>query len=219
MWNILGNYPDISLVMVGDEAQLYPILLSDEKINVFRRPLRLSLFQRLKVLGQPSVLLNQQFRMVDSIETMVSKLFYSNLLSNTPSTAIQFRPRSLGITDYLTSVYSAKSPVILLAVSGTKIQDANKFRFDPEKTSVALNLGLDMVSRGVIKPRDLLIMTSYRAQFRLYWQLIRRLAKVEPRMIDIQRRTVDSMQGARRSVSSLTLLQPAVLVSCGSETG
>ena len=195
MWNILGHYPNISLVMVGDEAQLSSAVLSDKKTNGFWRPLRLSFFQQLKVLGQPSVLLNEQYRMVESIGTMVSKLFYSNLLSNALLTAIQSRPRLQRIIQYLSAVSLAKTPVILLAVSGTKMQDANQSRFNPDNASVAMNLGINIVSRGVIKPRDLLIMTSYCAQFRLHWQLIQALARVEPWMIDIQVRTVDYMQG------------------------
>ena len=126
---------------------------------------------------------------------MVSKFFYSNLLSNAPSTAIQSRPRLQRIIQYLFTVYSAKSPVILLAVSGTKMQDANRSRFNLDNASAAMNLGIDMISRGVIKPRDLLIITSYCAQFRLYWQSIQALARVKPRMMNIQVRTVDSMQG------------------------
>ena len=168
MWNILGHYPNISLVMVGDEAQLSSAVLSDKKTNGFWRPLRLSFFQQLKVLGQPSVLFDEQYRMVESIETMVSKFFYSNLLSNAPSTAIQSRPRLQRIIQYLSAVYSAQTPVILLAVSGTEMQDANWSRFNPDNALAAMNLGIDMVSRGVIKPRDHLIMTLYCAQFRLY---------------------------------------------------
>ena len=121
MWNILGHYPNISLVMVGDEAQLSSAVLSDKKTNGFWRPLRLSFFQQLKVLGQLSVLLNEQYRMVENIETMVSKLFYSNLFSNAPSTAIQSCPRLQRIIQYFSAVYLVKTPVILLAVSGTKM--------------------------------------------------------------------------------------------------
>ena len=58
-----------------------------------------------------------------------------------------------------------------------------------------MNLAIDMVNRWIIKPRDLLIMTAYCAQFGLYWQSIRALARVKPRMMDIQVRTVNSMQG------------------------
>ena len=172
MWNVLGHYPNISLVMVGDKAQLSPAVLSDKKTNSFWRPLRLLFFQRLKVLGQPSVLLNEQYRMVESIGTIVSKLFYSNLLSNAPSIAIQSRPRLQRIIQYLSAVYLAKTPVILLAVSGTKMQDANWSRFNSNNASAAMNLSINMVSRGMIRPRDLLIMTLYCAQFRLYRQSI-----------------------------------------------
>ena len=59
MWNILGNYPKILLVMVGIEAQLFPVVISNKSNNSFWRPLRLLLFQWLKMLGQPLILLNK----------------------------------------------------------------------------------------------------------------------------------------------------------------
>ena len=64
MWNLLGNYPKTSLVMISDEAQLHPVVLGDAKTNGFVKPLQMPLFLRLKLLGQASVLLNEQYRMV-----------------------------------------------------------------------------------------------------------------------------------------------------------
>lgn len=60
MYNILGNYLQISLVMVGNKAQLSPVALSDSKTNSFSSLLQM-LFQQLKLLSQPSVLLNKQY--------------------------------------------------------------------------------------------------------------------------------------------------------------
>ena len=37
MWNVLGYYPNISLIMVSDEAQLSSAVLSNKKTNRFWR--------------------------------------------------------------------------------------------------------------------------------------------------------------------------------------
>lgn len=180
MWNILGNYSQIPLVMVGDKAQLPPVVLSHNKTKGFSSPLRMSLFQRLNLMGQPSVLLNEQYRMVDVMGSMVLTLFYSSQLTNAPGTNVRDRPRSQQIVKYLHTVYNVNSPFLLLQVHGTTLQDANKSKYNVESASAALTLGLDMIDKKVIQPQDLLIMTSYRAQFRLYRQPIRTLALQEP---------------------------------------
>ena len=89
MLNIFGNYPKIPLVMVGNKAQLFPVVISNQSNNSFWRPLRLLFFQRLKILGQPLILLNKQYRMVSKIRSMVSTFFYSCKLVNRSETTIE----------------------------------------------------------------------------------------------------------------------------------
>lgn len=74
MWNILGNYNlrHASFVMIGDEAQLQPIVLSTLDENSLGKPLRLSYFHRMKLLGHPSAIYNTQYRMVEPIGRMIS---------------------------------------------------------------------------------------------------------------------------------------------------
>ena len=195
MWNILGHYPSAALLMVGDEAQLPPVVLSDNKDNGFSSPLRMSLFLRLKLLGIPSVLLHEQYRMVEDIGSMVSNVFYHGQLTNGPGTKLQDRSLLQDIAEYFDTAYGVKSPLLLLDVDGTTSHDANKLRYNSRSASAALNLGLDMIRKGVLQPGQLLIMTSYWAQYTLYRSAVRTLALNKPRMADIQVSTVDSMQG------------------------
>ena len=181
--------------MIGNEAQLFPVVISDEHNNGFWRPLRLSLFQRLKMLGQPLILLNKQYRMVSQIGSMVSSLFYAGKLVSGPGTAIGVRPGLRQIAGYFRSVYDIDSPLMLLEVSGTVSSNASKSRSNSQNASAALNLGINMINKGKIQPQDLLIITSYRAQYRLYRQLIQSLARSNTRLMGIKVRTVDSMQG------------------------
>lgn len=67
--------------MVGDKTQLPLVVLSDSKINNFSSLLQM-LFQWLKLLGQPLVLHNRQYQMVDAIGSIVLMLFYSSQLAN-----------------------------------------------------------------------------------------------------------------------------------------
>jgi hypothetical protein len=103
MWNLLGNYHKNPLILVGDENQLRPVVLSTVEENGFVNPLRLSLFQRLKMLGHPSIMLNIQYRMNTLIGSMVSKLFYADQLINGLGTDIS-KPHGL---------FSEEAPCIL----------------------------------------------------------------------------------------------------------
>ena len=94
MWNILGNYAKTPLVLIGDEAQLRPVVMSTLNENGFMQPLRVSFFQRLKMLGHPSVLFKIQYRMVAPVGTMISTLFYRGRLINGAGTALASRPLS-----------------------------------------------------------------------------------------------------------------------------
>ena len=183
--------------MVGDEAQLFPMVISNENNNSFWRLLRLSLFQWLKMLGQPSILLNKQYRMVSKIELMVLTLFYSCKLVNGSGTAIENRPCLQRIAAYFRSVYDINSPLMLLEVSSTTQQDGSKSRFNTKNASVALNLGVNMINKRKIQAQDLLIMTLYRAQYRLYRQSIQSLARSDAWLMGVKVKTVDSMQGCK----------------------
>ena len=91
MWNFFENYFRTFLILIKNEIQLRSIILSDKNINDFVNFLRMSLFQRLKMLNQSSVLLNVQYRMIKTIDFMISKLFYFNMITNNSKTKISNR--------------------------------------------------------------------------------------------------------------------------------
>ena len=161
MWNILGNYVQILFVIVGYNAQLPPVVLDDDNVNSFVRPLRMSLFQRLRLLGQPMVLLSEQYRMVGKLRTIVSTFFYSSQLTNTPRTAVEHCPIFQQIIQYFKATYQVNSPLFLLEVLGETKRDVNQSCYNISNASTALNLGLDMIAKRVIQPRQLLIMIFY----------------------------------------------------------
>ena len=100
--------------MVGDNAQLPSVILGDDNVNGFVRPLQILLFQRLRLLSQPMVLLSEQYRMVNKIGTMLSILFYSSQLTNALVTAVEHRPISQQIIQYFKATYQVNSLLLLL---------------------------------------------------------------------------------------------------------
>ena len=136
--------------MVGDNAQLPPVVFDDNNVNGFAHLLRMSLFQRLRLLGQSIVLLSEQYQMVDELKTMISTFFYSSQLTNAPRTAVEHCPISQQIIQYFKATYQVNFPLLLLQVSGETKRDANQSCYNISNASTALNLGLDMITKEVI---------------------------------------------------------------------
>jgi hypothetical protein len=114
VWNILKNYFKTFLVMIEDEAQLRLIILSIHKNNDFKNFLKMSLFYKLKFLNQSSIFFNVQYRMINVIDFMISKLFYANQIMNDESTFIVDRFLSRAIINYFTKTYNVSFFIMLL---------------------------------------------------------------------------------------------------------
>ena len=197
VWNILGNYPKTNTVMIGDENQLLPVVQSTVDNNGFGRQLRLSLFQRLKRLGHPSVQFDIQYRMVAPIATMVSKWFYSGQLHNGEGIELSARPLSQTLMEYFRQHFKVNSLMMSFKIRGSAQRDATKSLYNRINVSEVLNLFIPMITNGIIQAQDLTILTFYQAQRRLYQRALRSLVFSNPRMAGIRVRTVDSMQGSQ----------------------
>ncbi|KAI9819654.1 MAG: hypothetical protein M1826_001115 [Phylliscum demangeonii] len=89
------------VVLVGDEKQLRPTVKtygkksSDKKaINCFASQLAISIFDRLKTSGYPTVLLREQHRMTAGLAKAASDIIYDGQLIDAPSTALVNRIKS-----------------------------------------------------------------------------------------------------------------------------
>ena len=98
---------------------------------------------------------------------------------------MEHRLISQQIIQYFKATYQVNSSLFLLQVSGKTKKDANQSRYNVSNASIALNLRLDMIAKGVMKLGQLLIMTSYRTQHNQYNQAIKCLALETPRMANI----------------------------------
>ena len=96
------------------------------------------------------VFLNKQYQMVDTLGTMVLIFFYSSQLTNSPETAVEHYSISQQIIQYFKTIYQVNSPLFLLQVLGETKRDANKSCYNISNVSAVLNLGLDMIAKGVI---------------------------------------------------------------------
>lgn len=70
MWNILGNHPEAALVMIGDDAQLRTTVISSRDQNSLGGSLRLSMFNRFKMLGHS---LNPAIKISSQISPVLGK--------------------------------------------------------------------------------------------------------------------------------------------------
>ncbi len=113
VWNILKNYLKTSFIMIKDQAQLRSIILSIHKNNDFKNSLKMFLFHKLKFLNQSSMFFNVQYRMINVIDFMISKLFYANQIMNDERTFIVDRFLSRAIINYFTKTYNVSSFVML----------------------------------------------------------------------------------------------------------
>ena len=112
--------------MVEDNAQLPLMVFGNNKVNNFACPLRILLFQQLRLLSQPMVFLSKQYRIVDNLGTVVSTLFYSSQLINVPETTVEHCPISQQIIQYFKATYQVNSPLLLLQIlSKTKKMQIN----------------------------------------------------------------------------------------------
>lgn len=135
--------------------------------------------------------------MCKPIGSMVSKLFYGEELRHAPSTELVNRPLSRQITQFLSQKYDVNSPLMIYAIKGVTQEDHTKSQYNIANASLVLNLMIKMIEEGVVKPSEVVIMTFYRAQLKIYQQALRSLSLAHPNMVEIRVYTVDKMQGSQ----------------------
>jgi hypothetical protein len=185
VWNILKNYLKTFLVMIEDEAQLRSIILSIHKNNDFKSFLKMFLFYKLKFLNQSSMLFNVQYRMINVIDFMILKLFYANQITNDEQTFIVDRFLSRAIINYFTKTYNVSSSVMLLQVKKKTFKNSTHSLYNLINASTIFNLMIKMIERNVMQSREMFIIIFYRAQFKLYKQILRNLSLMKSKLLNI----------------------------------
>jgi superfamily I DNA and/or RNA helicase len=147
--------------------------------------LRMSLFYRFKLLRQLSMLLNIQYRMIDVIESMISKLFYANQISNDEEIVVVNRLLSQAIINYFSKFYSISTSIMLLQVEEKTLKDSTHSLYNLINASTILNMIIKMIEQKIVQSCEVFIITFYRAQYRLYRQTLRNLFLRDSTMLDV----------------------------------
>ncbi|RVU47974.1 hypothetical protein EA187_00635 [Lujinxingia sediminis] len=200
-------------VLVGDHAQLPPIVSSERALSAFitadHSPFKLnddlqqaglagldrSLFERLASVGLPVHMLQVQYRMNRPIMSFPAETFYDNKLQAAPHVEDRHLPR----VDLLHPALASDEPVAFLDVRGTEDARTNlkEARAVVELLSVLIDRAPSL-SVGVISP--------FRAQVHLLRTLVAdELTLPEGTSIDID--TVERFQGSERDVIIASLVK------------
>ena len=149
-------------VLVGDHRQLGPIVQGRHADALASR----SVFAHLAASYPPSML-RTTYRMNAELNSFPSRVFYGGLLEASPETAgARFRAVPGGPYDDL---FDAERPAVLALVS----HEGFRTRCEPEARLVS-GIVLDRLVRQQGDPRQLAVVSPYRAQLRLIRTLVRR---------------------------------------------
>jgi hypothetical protein len=194
IWNILSNYVKKSLLLIDDDAQLRSIIFNDSNQNEFIYSMLMSLFHRLKLLKHSSMLLKIQYQMLNVIENMISTFFYDQKLKNDHETNLISRFISQTIIEYVNRKWSIQSFIIFYDVSEQTNKNSTKSFFNLMNVFAIMRLTINFIKKRIMKFVDLVILTFYKIQMKVYRQIIRNLSLIESRMINIQVKTMNFMQ-------------------------
>ena len=162
--------------------------------------LRMFLFYRFKLLKQSSVLFNVQYRMINVIEIIISKLFYVNRIINDVKTKTSIRTLMQNLIQYFQIIYKIINSLLLFQMNETIFKNSIRFLYNIINAFVILNLMMNMIIKKIVKFSDIFILFVYRAQFKLYRQTIKNMNLFHFEMLNIQIRTMNFMQKNQTSL-------------------
>ena len=105
---VMAHYGSKKIILVRDDHQLQPMIISNVKTNCFSNHLRYPLFKRLKNLGYPSIMFRKQHQLVKSLASLPSQLFHAGKLIDALLTRLTEQPVAQKFETFLTKHYPAK---------------------------------------------------------------------------------------------------------------
>ena len=203
---------ETSLILVGDHEQLPPTVLTAnlaKDTNFAASMLGYSLFKRLINLDWPARMLREQFRMT-KLSSFLSNIFYPSedaaKIVDQPGTALRNRPLSFKFIAWANEHYEVhlQRPVMMLSIKDTLTltELETKSRYNPHYAAAAIETAIEMLRSLKVVSADIMILTPYRAQLRLYRKGLAKAAIVYPdlNLDQINLRTVDGAQGWERQI-------------------
>lgn len=221
LWPAFGVYnPDVYL-LVGDQFQLRPFILSSQTTrtlsngvelqNGFAAQLSRSFYSRAIDNGHPFVMFDTQHRMTSEIAEVVNKVFYRNTLK----TAETLDPLTLQVSKriqrYNKKALGVKADSIFVHV-GTGVcsidEAASRSRFNVENMAWVLNMIRDLLTVKPTTASEILILVPYLSQWERYrmalhaWNLDKPALKID----EVKVRTIDPFQGGEHLIVFLDLV-------------
>lgn len=131
-----------AVVMVGDEKQLAPTVISREDENEFHAQMSISLFERLKRYGLPHIFLNEQYRSVREIVEHTNQTVYQGLVHN--SIWFEGRPTAIAFRAWARQNHGKEANELFFNVSRGQAQKdpTAEIRASMMRTSTAPSLSL-----------------------------------------------------------------------------
>ncbi|HEX4824570.1 MAG TPA: AAA domain-containing protein [Candidatus Polarisedimenticolaceae bacterium] len=181
-------------VLIGDHRQLGPIVQGRHA-----DPLAGSSLFGHAAASYPPVVLETTYRMNEALNAFPSRMFYGGRLVASPATAAARFPATAG--GPFDDLFDPERPAVLALVS----HEGFRMRCPAEARLVA-DLVLDRIVRQRGDPRQMAVVSPYRAQLRLIRTLIRRgLDAAGVRCVLPVIDTVERIQGQERELVIVSL--------------
>ena len=198
LFPVLGYFPGPKYILVGDHHQIPPRRITNSLARHNLAPqMSMSLLQRLRKNGFPSVVFDEQHRMIPLIGDLVSDIFYSGKLRNASST--NDRELSTDVCNYNQERFGIDSPIVLVNLEDSRDdkQSPIQARVNLDNVRVVLDLAIDLViTKSIVKPEDVLVITPYDGQSAQYSVAVDNCAKDNNPMIQtVNWRKIDVSQG------------------------
>jgi hypothetical protein len=209
LWNIFAGYNECPVILVGDDRQLSPTVMSSASTNSFAPQLQLSLFDRLVQAGFPSTMLTDQHRMIPALSSLVSESFYGGQLRDAAPRAGFQHDLTKKLVGFNAQEHQVKSAVVWLNNGYGASEQIGGTRSTENVSNVALVMDLivRLVGSHTATLGELLILVPYQAQFARYNQA-RTILGEQHRDWDVsllQVKTIDSFQGAEHAITIVDL--------------
>ncbi|KAJ5925547.1 hypothetical protein N7454_008186 [Penicillium verhagenii] len=203
LWPLYTFYPSVPLLLFGDHHQLQSIVRSNPGTNQFYKQLRVSPFARFVYAGLLVELLREQHRMAPDISAIVNRIFYANQLRDAQEVTLLHNKMAQKILEWnKTDRIACESNAIFVDVRDASPEKIGYSTFNKTFAEQGIFLCRDLLCAGILNPTDIVILTPYEAQYRLYQRLLVQAHVQSPQLgfNQVNVRKVDSFQGQESSV-------------------
>ena len=201
------------VVLVGDHAQLQPVVKSHEEkrggvlVNPYSKQQVVSLFERLFRTGYPTAMNRRQYRMLKGISKLSSTLFYNDRIIDDSSTAGVSRPEAMErwklVEEHFGLPQDLDIPHMFIDVyNSVAEQRPGGSRCNVYNVHVVLVVIYFLIVGTGAAAKSICVIVHYKAQGSAYRRALQMVASSDPKWKDlmdviteIEIRTVNSFQG------------------------